>query len=93
VFIHPDGTRLFWSVGVQLQVFDLTTRKVTQQFSSGLPTTVSSPAMYMSQDGGRVYVGDRLGDVVIMDTESGNIVVSFNTGAAISVLGGPPSLP
>jgi hypothetical protein len=54
VFIHPDGTRLFWNTNYILNVFDLTTRRVTNLFNSGLPSTAGS-AMTVSQDGARAY--------------------------------------
>ena len=92
VFIHPDGTRLFWNINYLLNVFDLTTRQVTHQFTSGLPST-AGPAMRMSQDGGRVYFLDREGDVVVLDTQNGNILATFNIGAATWFFGGPPVAP
>jgi hypothetical protein len=94
VYIHPDGSRLLWSAGGQLQIFDLTTRTVTKRFSFGLPSTVAAgAAMSMSQDGGRVYVSDVLGDVVILDTQYGNILLTYNTGASTATFGGPPLAP
>jgi hypothetical protein len=92
VFIHPDGTRLFWNVGVFLTIFDLNTHKVTAQVTSGLPTTVGR-TMSMSQDGARAYFSDPLGDVVVIDTVYGAILATFNTGAATSALGGIPVAP
>jgi hypothetical protein len=99
VYIHPDGTRLFWNVGVYLTVFDLTTRQVTNQFNSGLPTTVGR-TFSLSQDGGRAYFSDQQGDVAILDTYYGTVLASFiagastsNAGAATSVFGGPPIAP
>jgi hypothetical protein len=92
VFIHPDGTRLFWNINYLLNVFDLTTRQVTHQFTSGLPST-AGPAMRMSQDGGRVYFLDREGDIVVLDTQNGAILATFNIGAATWFFGGPPIAP
>jgi hypothetical protein len=92
VFIHPDGTRLFWNVGVYLTVFDLTMRTVTNQFNSGLPTTVGR-TFSLSQDGGRAYFSDQLGDVAILQTYDGTVLTTYNTGAATSVFGGPPVAP
>jgi hypothetical protein len=92
VFIHPDGTRLFWNINYLLIVFDLTTRKVTHQFTSGLPST-AGPSMRMSQDGGRVFFLDREGDVVVLDTQNGTILATFNIGAATWFFGGPPVAP
>jgi hypothetical protein len=92
VFIHPDGTRLFWNINYLLNVFDLTTHHVTHQFTSGLPST-AGPSMRMSQDGGRVYFLDREGDVVVLDTQNGTILATFNIGAATWFFGGPPVAP
>jgi hypothetical protein len=89
IFIHPDGTRLFWNENYQFNVFDLTTRKVTQQFTSGLPST-AGPGMTMSQDGARAIFSDRAGDVVVLDTLNGTILASYNTGYPTSAYGGPP---
>ncbi|MEP7353937.1 MAG: hypothetical protein ABI824_11960 [Acidobacteriota bacterium] len=92
VYVHPDGTRLLWSSGGNLEVFDLTTRKVIHQFSFGLPSTIAaSAAMTMSQDGNRVYISDSLGDVITMETDAGGILMTSNTGTATSVFGGPPT--
>jgi hypothetical protein len=93
VYIHPDGTRLFWNVGVYLTVFNLTTRTVTNQFNSGLPTTVGR-TFSLSQDGGRAYFSDQQGDVAILDTLYGNILATYTeTGASVAVFGGPPLAP
>jgi hypothetical protein len=88
VFIHPDGTRLFWNVGVQLDVFDLTTRKITNQFDTGLPTT-SAASMQMSQDGSTVWFANALGNVVILDTRYGNILATYQTSPGSQVFPGP----
>jgi hypothetical protein len=93
LFIHPDGTRLFWNINNFAFVFDLTTRKVIAQFNSGLPGT-SGVAMTMSQDGGRVYLSNGAGAVVIMETKYGNILKSSNKpGQSSLVFGGPPIAP
>jgi hypothetical protein len=92
VYIHPDGTRLFWVVGGNLVVFDLTARTVTNQFSSGIPTTVSQ-TFSLSQDGWRAYFSDQQGDVAIIDTLNGNILATSNTGSGTAVFGGPPLAP
>jgi WD40 repeat protein len=91
VFIHPDGTRLFWNVNYLLEVFDLKTRQVTS-FTSGLPST-AGPTMRMSQDGARVYFTDPAGDIVVVDTSSGVILSTSNTGFPTSVFAGPPIAP
>ena len=80
-WLREDGTRLFWNVGVYLTVFDLTTRQVTNQFNSGLPTTVGR-TFSLSQDGRRAYFSDRQGDVAILDTYYGTVLASYNAGAA-----------
>jgi hypothetical protein len=72
VFIHPDGTRLFWNVGPFVESFDLTTRKVTAQFSSGLPTT-SGITFGFSQDGTLATLSNGQGMAVILDTQYGII--------------------
>jgi hypothetical protein len=92
VFIHPDGTRLFWNVNYLLEVFDLTTRQVTNQFNSGLPST-SAASMTMSQDGGRVYMSNGSGAVVIVDTQYGTVLNSYQRSSAVQVFGGPPVAP
>lgn len=92
VAIHPDGTRLFWNVGVYLTVFDLTTRQVTSQFNSGLPTTVGR-TFSLSPDGATAYFSDKQGDVAVVDTSDGTVLDSFNTGSATSVFVGPPLAP
>jgi hypothetical protein len=89
VFIHPDGTRLLWDVG-QLEVFDLTTRKIVNEFKFGLPST-SGTSMQMSQDGSKVYVGNGLGAVVILDTRYGNMLASYQETGPSQVFGGPPA--
>jgi hypothetical protein len=91
VFIHPDGTRLFWKINYLLDVFDLNSRQNTL-FTSGLPST-AGPAMSMSQDGGRVYFLDREGDLVVLDTQNGKILATFNIVGAGSFFGGPPVAP
>jgi hypothetical protein len=92
VYIHPDGARLFWNVGVYLTVFDLTTRTVTNQFNSGLPTTVGR-TFSLSQDGSLAFFSDQQGDVAILDTYYGTILAAFNLGTASSIFGGPPMAP
>ena len=87
-FIHPDGTRLLWNINYLLIEFNINTRTVTQ-FNSGLPST-AAPGMSMSQDGGQVFFYDAAGDVVCMDTATGNILLNTNVGSPTSVFGGPP---
>jgi hypothetical protein len=88
VCIHPDGTRIFWNVNYLLVVFDLTTRQVTNTFTSGLPTT-NVATFSLSQDGGTAYFSNPVGDVAVLDTSEGTILLTFNTGVATSVFGGP----
>lgn len=92
VFIHPDGTRLFWNVGVYLTVFDLTSRTVTNQFNFDQPTTASQ-TFSMSKDGTTAYFSDVNGDVALVDTYYGTVLASFNAGAPAPVFGGPPVAP
>jgi DNA-binding beta-propeller fold protein YncE len=87
-FLHPDGTRLFWDAG-QLEIFDLTTRKIVSEFKFGLPTT-SATTMNMSQDGSRVFVGNGSGAVVVMDTRYGNILAKFQAPGPAQVFGAHP---
>jgi hypothetical protein len=86
VFIHPDGTRLFWNVATQLEVFDLTTRQVINSFNSGLPAT--STSMQMSQDGSTIWFANALGNIVIFDTQSGGILGTYQVPES-SVYPGP----
>jgi hypothetical protein len=87
VFIHPDGTRLFWGVGTFVESFDLTTRKVTAQYSSGLPTT-SGTAIEMSPDGAFVSMSNGNGDSVLIDTRYGSVVgTGQEVGAPLVYLG------
>jgi hypothetical protein len=88
VFIHPDGTRLFWNVGTQLDVFDLTTRKVTNQFNSGLPTT-SAASIQMSQDGSTVWFANGAGNLAIVDTRYGNVLGQLTASPQTAVYPGP----
>ena len=91
--IHPDGTRLFWNVGVNLVTFDLTTRKVTNQVNSGLSTSVSH-IFSLSQDGELAFFSGLDGNVAILDTYDGTVVATFsNMGFPTSVFGGPPVAP
>lgn len=91
VFIHPDGTRLFWEVG-GLVTFDLNQHKVTNYFKSNLPTT-SSSTFTLSQDGARAYISNGAGDVVIMDTAFGNILIQQKFDDPMTVYGGLPQAP
>jgi DNA-binding beta-propeller fold protein YncE len=93
VAIHPDGTRLFWNVGVYLVTFDLATHRVTNQFNSGLSTSVSH-IFSLSQDGEFVFFSGLDGNVAILDTFDGTVVATFsNMGFPTSVFGGPPIAP
>lgn len=87
-FIHPDGTRLFWNLGVQLAVFDLTTRKVTNLFNSGLPTT-SAASMQMSPDGSTIWFANALGNIAILDTRYGNVMATYQAQPGTQAFPGP----
>jgi hypothetical protein len=76
-------------VNYLLEVFDLTTRKVTHQFNSGLPST-SVVSMRMSLDGSQVFMGNGLGSNVILDTLYGNILTTFKTTGGSVGFGGLP---
>lgn len=84
VFIHPDGTRLFWAVGPYLETFDLTRRKVTAEFDSGLPTT-SVIALEVSQDGKTATLSNALGGVVVMETHYGTMQYNLKYDSAVQV--------
>jgi hypothetical protein len=87
VFIHPDGTRLFWAVGPYVESFDLTARKVTAQFDSGLPTT-SAITFGMSQDGTLATMSNGQGMGVVQDVQYGVIQLTFTfPGPALMFLG------
>lgn len=88
VFIHPDGTRLFWNVGYMLTAFDLTTRKIAGYFNSGLPST-SGSSIQMSQDGSTIWFANGPGNVVILDTRYGNILATYQTSPESAVYPGP----
>jgi len=81
VFVHPDGTRMFWNVGVQLESFDLNRHRITAQFNSGLPTT-SGVSMSLSQDGSVAILSGGAGDEVFLDTRSGAPVGFHKSPAA-----------
>ena len=89
VFIHPDGTRLFWNDGSSLVVFDLTTHKIAKQFNSGLPTGSALASMQMSQDGSTMWFANALGNVVILDTRYGNILGAFQAMPHAAIFPGP----
>jgi hypothetical protein len=87
VFIHPDGTRLFWNSEALLSIFDLTTHKVTYAISSGLPST-GSTSMRMSQDGATIWMTSSTGAVAVYDTRSGNFFGTFTTDPGTAVYPG-----
>jgi hypothetical protein len=89
VFIHPDGTRLFWNYGPSLVVFDLTTHKIANQFNSGLPMGSALASMQMSQDGSTMWFASALGSVVILDTRYGNILGTFQAMPNGAIFPGP----
>jgi hypothetical protein len=74
-------------------VFDLTTRQIVNDFSSGLPTTINR-TFSLSPDGSMAYFTDTEGDVAVLDTYYGTVLAAFNAlGVAASVYGGPPVAP
>jgi hypothetical protein len=86
-FVHPDGTRLFWTAGTNLVAFDLTTRLVTNQFPSGLPNG-SGVTLEVSQDGSTAVMGNGQGTVVALDTQFGLILaMSQNSTATLAFPG------
>jgi hypothetical protein len=91
IFIHPDGVRLFCGVcGGGLEVFDLTTRVVTNNFPfSPAPGGGAISAMNMSQDGSTVAFTDSQYNVYILDTQFGSLLATYNTGAYSLVFPGP----
>ena len=91
VFIHTDGTRLFWNEGVLLDVFDLNAHTVIHQFTSSLPST-SGVSMQLSQDGAQAFISNGAGAVVILDTRNGNVVGNYQSTGASQVFGGLPPL-
>jgi hypothetical protein len=88
VFVHPDGTRLFWNTNALLVAFDLNTHKIAYQLSSGLPST-SPVSMQMAQDGSTIWMTNGLGTVAVYDVRSGNIFGTFTTDPASAVYPGP----
>jgi hypothetical protein len=88
VFVHPNGTRLLWNVGPQLESFDLAQYKVTAQFNSGLPTTTAI-SMTLSQDGLTAILSNGAGAEVFLDTQFGSPQGSFAAPAAAQAFVGP----
>jgi hypothetical protein len=72
--------------------FDLTTHQITNDFNSGLPTTVTR-TFSLSQDGKTACFSDPPGDVALLSTYDGTVQASFNTGGATDVFGDPPYVP
>ncbi len=109
VFSHPDGTRLFWNTpfltannapgGGEIQVFDLTTRQITNSFTYSLPVGTNPVTFQMSQDGATFIVtyagfGAVAGGIVVMDTLSGNVLGTSQFQSVPSVVfPGPPVAP
>lgn len=88
VFIHPDGTRLFWNVNYLLVVFDLNAHKIVSQVNTGLPST-SSSTMQMSQDGSTLWLANALGTVAAYDVRSAAVLGTFTTSPQSVVYPGP----
>jgi hypothetical protein len=78
IFIHPDGTRLFWNQNRVVYIYDLTTRKLIKSVTANLPTTAGA-SMVMSPDGSTLTVYSGSGDVVVLDTHYANVVASYKT--------------
>jgi hypothetical protein len=89
VFIHPDGTRLFWNVGPNLVTFDLTIHKITNQFNSRLPTT-SAVSMQLSQDGSLAFLSNGAGNFVTLNTSNGYVWSSETDTDPTQVFGFQP---
>lgn len=88
VFVHPDGTRMFWHVGPNIESFDLTGHKVTATYNSGLPTTSASDIL-MSADGGTISISNGAGNTVIIETHFGNIMYEAADMGATQYFMGP----
>jgi hypothetical protein len=92
VFIHPDGTRLFWLSG-GISVFDLTSRQITSTFPVSLPAGISNVTFQMSQDGSTFavsYEGNNGPSGTILMDLNGNILgstPSTNTGILTTYIG------
>jgi hypothetical protein len=80
-FVHPDGTRLFWNSGPNLEVFDLTRRLVTSTFPSGLPSG-SGVTLEVSQDGSTALLANGQGTIVAVDTQFGLVLGTSQNSTA-----------
>ena len=89
VFIHPDGTRLFWHVGPNVEVFDLATHKVVRQIVLGLPGT-SGIGMRLSVDGSQLFLGNGQGNNSVVDTRYGTILGTSTISGSALTFGGIP---
>jgi hypothetical protein len=90
VFVHPDGTKLFWNVGYDLNVFDLNAHQVTGVYNSGLPS-ISQAVMQMTQDGSNIWFTNSSGEVVVMDPRSGNILGTIQNSPGPQLIFASPS--
>jgi hypothetical protein len=88
VFVHPDGTRLFWNVGYLIVSFDLTSRAITAVVNTGLPST-SATNLQMSQDGSTIWLANGLGTVAAYDIRSAVLLGTFTTTPFSVVYAGP----
>ena len=89
VFIHPDGTRIFFDQGQQLGIFNLTTRKITA-IKYNLPGNALAASVKMSQDGSSIHVIDGKGNVVVLGTRySDRLAVFQNSANTTQLLPGP----
>jgi hypothetical protein len=94
VFIHPDGTRLFYLSQAGISVFDLTSRQITNTLPFSLPTGTNNATFEMSPDGSTFAVsyqgiGAGLSSTILMDS-NGNIlgtIPSTNNGILTTYIG------
>src|SRR5262249_29892527 len=88
VFIHPDGTRLFWHIGTFIESFDLTLHKVTAEYATGLPTT-SATSIQMSSDGNLITMSNGDGASVTVETHFGRVIATGQDTGAPEIITGP----
>jgi hypothetical protein len=88
VFIHPDGTRLFWNNGLSLVTFDLTLHKITQIFPSGLPPGTTA-SLRMSQEGSTVRFVNANGSTAVVDTRYGVVLETLQAQPGSITYPGP----
>jgi hypothetical protein len=90
VFIHPDGTRLFFdNYGYSLGTFDLTARKMTTNIPYTFPVGDGMGELQMSQDGSTITLLDRQGNISSYDTQYWNLTPVFSTNPMYAIFSGP----